>query len=320
MKRFNNILYILDSKMKEPSASLMRAISIAKNNQADITLLQVLPKISISSHSKEIDIDGDEIRKSIFENEESNLNKLVTSLEGDVKVKSMFRVGKQYIESIRAVEAEKFDLVVKEACDIGWLDRFIGSDDMHLLRMCPCPVWLMKKSEKLNYDHIMAAVDFDTDEGESCNNELNSMIVDLASSVCISDLASLHVVNIYDVPEAGFVSRWVEHPDEVKRKLYEYKLDQSTYKMDTLVEELKKSLSEESYKYLSPVSHVVMGVPDRELPKVASEVKADLVVMGTVARTGIAGIVIGNTAESVLYQLECSVLAIKPKSFISPIV
>jgi nucleotide-binding universal stress UspA family protein len=41
--------------------------------------------------------------------------------------------------------------------------------------------------------------------------------------------------------------------------------------------------------------------------------------MGTVARTGIAGFFMGNTAESILTQLECSVLTLKPQGFVSPV-
>ncbi|HOO52306.1 MAG TPA: universal stress protein [Alphaproteobacteria bacterium] len=42
-------------------------------------------------------------------------------------------------------------------------------------------------------------------------------------------------------------------------------------------------------------------------------------VMGTVGRTGIPGFFIGNTADSVLRQVGCSVLAIKPKGFSTPV-
>ena len=38
----------------------------------------------------------------------------------------------------------------------------------------------------------------------------------------------------------------------------------------------------------------------------------DLVVMGSVARAGIAGMLIGNTAERLLRKLPCSVLVVKP--------
>ena len=45
----------------------------------------------------------------------------------------------------------------------------------------------------------------------------------------------------------------------------------------------------------------------------------DLIVMGTIARTGVAGALMGNTAEHVLDHVQCSVLAIKPDGFISPV-
>ena len=47
--------------------------------------------------------------------------------------------------------------------------------------------------------------------------------------------------------------------------------------------------------------------------------KIDLIVMGTVARTGIPGLIIGNTAESTLSQIHCSVLAVTPPGFVTPV-
>jgi len=41
--------------------------------------------------------------------------------------------------------------------------------------------------------------------------------------------------------------------------------------------------------------------------------------MGTVARTGIQGFIMGNTAENILNQLDCSVLAVKPPGFVTPV-
>ena len=61
------------------------------------------------------------------------------------------------------------------------------------------------------------------------------------------------------------------------------------------------------------------GSPSREIPALAKRLKADLVVMGTAGRSGIPGLIMGNTAETVLYQLDCSVVAIKPPGFVSPV-
>ncbi len=51
----------------------------------------------------------------------------------------------------------------------------------------------------------------------------------------------------------------------------------------------------------------------------AKQAGIDLIVMGTIARTGMAGALMGNTAEQVLDQAECAVLTIKPNEFISPV-
>ena len=49
------------------------------------------------------------------------------------------------------------------------------------------------------------------------------------------------------------------------------------------------------------------------------ELLADLFVEGTFTRPGISGLMIGNTAEAILNQLTCSVLAIKPPGFQTPV-
>ena len=55
------------------------------------------------------------------------------------------------------------------------------------------------------------------------------------------------------------------------------------------------------------------------IPKLAHEKQVDLIVMGTVCRTGIGGFFIGNTAEKILQDVDCSVLTVKPEGFVSPV-
>lgn len=55
------------------------------------------------------------------------------------------------------------------------------------------------------------------------------------------------------------------------------------------------------------------------IPKLAQAKEVDLIVMGTVSRAGIAGLLIGNTAEKVLRRVDCSMLTVKPEGFISPV-
>ena len=89
--------------------------------------------------------------------------------------------------------------------------------------------------------------------------------------------------------------------------------------LDRLMGQAKKWTGEEVYKSVRPNTHLSRGDARNVIPELARELHADLVVMGTVARTGISGLLIGNTAESILDQLECSVLAVKPPGFVSPV-
>jgi nucleotide-binding universal stress UspA family protein len=59
----------------------------------------------------------------------------------------------------------------------------------------------------------------------------------------------------------------------------------------------------------------VYGEPEEAIARFVESHGIDVVVMGTVARTGIAGVVMGNTAERVLQRLRGSVLAVKPPGF-----
>ena len=53
------------------------------------------------------------------------------------------------------------------------------------------------------------------------------------------------------------------------------------------------------------------------IPYTAQKLSAVVTVVGTVARTGLSGALIGNTAEVVLDALESDVLVLKPDEIIA---
>ncbi|EOW9248181.1 TPA: universal stress protein, partial [Vibrio cholerae] len=61
------------------------------------------------------------------------------------------------------------------------------------------------------------------------------------------------------------------------------------------------------------------GEPREVLPEYVISNEIDLVILGSMSRTGISGFVMGNTAESMINQLECSVMTLKPDSFKPPV-
>ena len=66
-------------------------------------------------------------------------------------------------------------------------------------------------------------------------------------------------------------------------------------------------------------SHLSWGTPWKEICQAAQRLSVDLIVLGTVGRSGIKGVLLGNTAEQVLGTCDCSILTVKPDGFVSPI-
>jgi hypothetical protein len=88
---------------------------------------------------------------------------------------------------------------IPEARD--WRDRLFGSDDMHLLRKCPFPVWLIKPQAPKSYRRDLAAVDVDDAHPQAelgSRRALNLQILEIASSLALSGFGELHVVHAWD--------------------------------------------------------------------------------------------------------------------------
>jgi universal stress protein E len=65
--------------------------------------------------------------------------------------------------------------------------------------------------------------------------------------------------------------------------------------------------------------YMLKGEAGRLIPALAKAREVELIVMGTESRTGVTGFLIGNTAEKVMRQADCSVLVVKPDKFVTPV-
>jgi nucleotide-binding universal stress UspA family protein len=91
-------------------------------------------------------------------------------------------------------------------------------------------------------------------------------------------------------------------------------------KLEKLVENFRSKLKRSEAARFAPETHLVKGDPGSAIPIELERLRADLLVMGTFSRRGLTGFVIGNTAETILHRLECSVVVTKPGGFVSPVV
>jgi nucleotide-binding universal stress UspA family protein len=320
MKRFKNILYVNETGVNQSSA-MARAVSLAKHNQADLTIVDVISDKIIAA-AVGLPPDGpsaEELKTEVAADRRRALASLIAPFTQGPDIRIQVVTGKRFLEVIRMVLSQSFDLVIKPAENPDWVDRLFGSDDMHLLRKCPCPVWLIKPSEKLRYKTVLAAVDIDLLNPLPTNQNLNQTILELAGSIALADNASLHLAHAWDASaEQTFLSQKGISAESVDAYVGEKKTmhENGLSKLGIALKEWTKT---SALKTIAPRLHLIQGPAKKMIPQLANDLSADLVVMGTIARGGIPGFIIGNTAEAVFYQLICSVLAVKPPGFKSPV-
>ena len=319
MQRFKNILCVI-GRRGDHCQALARSVNLAESNQARLRVVMVAEKISLGMGMPEGGPVSEQLQSAVLRGSEELLKSATRPYRDCVDIDSGVLVGTPFLEVIREVLRSRHDLVVKTAEDPEWLDRLFGSDDMHLLRKCPCPVWLLKPGVARRFRNILAAVDVDdahSPEELELRLTLNDQVLQLAASLAVAEFARLHIGHAWDA--IGVDSLRGGFLRNLKAQLDLYFEQVRLHRKDNLDRLLQRLVSDVGPEVLEIKPHLVKGAPREAIPALASAVEADLVIMGTVARTGIAGFIVGNTAEMILSQINCSVLAVKPPGFSSPV-
>ena len=322
MKRFKDILCVVVPG-KACKSAIERAVTLAENNQAGLTVVDVAPRVTAGIGMPEGGPISADLQAAVVSTHAQELETLVDPYRKRIKIQTKILVGTPFLEIIREVLRKGSDLVIKNPETADWLDRLFGSDDMHLLRKCPCPVWLVKPKAAGPYRRVLATVDVDesyTEDELETRRKLNRQVLELASSLALSEFAELHVVSVWNPFAEGIMhTTMMSTPEEEinsyvnkTRRLHEENLDQ-------LMNKTIRNMGKQASRYIDPTTHLLKGSARKEIPGLAKRIEADLVVMGTVARTGVSGFIMGNTAETILNQIDCSVLAIKPPGFKTPV-
>jgi len=252
-----------------------------------------------------------ELLEIVVNDQRRRVQEIEARIAGEgIKTTSQVVAGTPFLKTIRKVLKEGYDLVILGPDGEPALgERFLGGSSMHLMRKCPCPVWVMKPGRRRRFMRILAAVA--PDAFNQGRDALNATIMDLASSLAEREQAELHVVHVLHVPPGYRLRR----PSGITR----HRRDG----WDQMVREHnRKALYNllDAYKDGVPGhAHLLRGRPAVLIPKLVKKERIDLVVMGTVCRTGVPGFFMGNTAESILQQVECSVLTVKPDGFVTPV-
>ena len=243
--------------------------------------------------------------------------------------------GKIFVDVIRHAAAWDIELVVKPMSHTSALHaQVFGSTDLHLLRKCPCPVWILRKPAGQGAAQapertpvVMAAVDFDafqTPEDDAdevrAQDALNREIMASALGIALAHGAGLVIVHVWQAPAEGLLQR--ASPGITPAQLRHYVKDAENRHhagLDDLVGVARDMLGRVQGTKPSITTRLLQGQPEDAIAEEANRVHPLALVMGTVGRSGIPGVIIGNTAEDILTAVDGAVLAVKPPGFRSPV-
>ena len=311
MKRFKNILVVLDMGAGD-KAILRRAASLAENNQAQLTVVNVIKELPRDMPMLIVAITPMKLQELIVGERRKYLEQIVaTPTKKGVQIDYNVLIGTPFLEIIRQVLRQKHDLVIMAAEGRKELKgRLFGSTSLHLMRKCPCPVWVMKPTWRERFHRILAAVDPMCADDEK--NLLNIKIMGLATSLAKMEQSELHIVHAWNFRGDDLLG--------VRGRMFGETIGQLANQTRAIHKKgFDRLIGNYPLKNLNFRLHFLKGDPAALITDLAAEHAIDLIVMGTVCRTGVAGFFIGNTAENVLEQVDCSVLTLKPEGFVSPV-
>ena len=230
---------------------------------------------------------------------ESTLEKLVASTEEKgVSATYLLGRGKAWMELIRSVIDDGDEFVFAGTAAAAALARAIfGGTTQKLVRKCPVPVWVTKEKSTLTSGCVLAPHDLE---------ETGEMVTRQAAQIATELGAPLKILHALHLPEL----------DHFLGNILSTQLTQEKRRARATIEEhLKLAGYQGDYEIILEV-----GPPAPAINRFLRENEVRLLVMGSVGRSGIPGLIVGNTAETLLPWVGCSLLALKPEGFVSPVV
>jgi len=302
---YKNILVVVDPTT-EHQPSLDRAAYLARSYGAKISLILCIYDLSYEMTSMLSSEEREAMRQGVISQQQLWVNQLIEKY-GDLEIQSTVTWHNRPFEAIiRHVIEHKIDLLVKSTHKHGKIKSVIFTPtDWHLLRKSPCDVLLVKEHAWPEGGTILTAVNAISEDEDHI--DLNKKVIQHATDIAKVVSGKVRLVNGYPGT-----------PVNIAIEIPEFNLNEYNSSVRKLhLQAMEKIALEFGLDKSSCITEE--GLAEDVIPAIAQELDVELVIIGTIGRTGLSAAFIGNTAEHVIDQLDCDLLAVKPAGFRSPL-
>lgn len=276
----------------EEAVELARCLGIEK-----LRVVFVYEELAADIRAKLEDLGQEEIAGAILEQVQKDFERHIAehpvSIEG-FKAELDVRTGQPSGEVLLSAAEAEADIVVCGASGKGMLERFLlGSTAQRLVRQALADVLVVKPRENAGFRRIAVGVDM-----SACSRHALETALQLAASC---EEGELHVVHAYALPSLANLSALSDVQSFTTELAQEAEGELATW------------LESVDMGNVTTFAHVLEGRATSALEDFVVAKDCDLLVLGSVGRTGLARVLIGNTAERILRRVPCSMLVVKPQ-------
>jgi len=201
---------------------------------------------------------------------------------------------------VREVASAHHDLVLTAVSAPGVVQS-AGTTAARLVRECPCPTLLARPGRRRRYRVLIA---IDPAPLDRRNAAMNALLLETGIAMADVDKQEPHVLHAWDVYDERYLRRHGLRADEMEQFVVKAQ-EKAREALERTIAPYRRHLSARHV-------HVERGTPRKVIPAFVVNHGIELLVIGTVARSGLARHLIGNTAEVLLGQMPCSMLVVRP--------
>ncbi len=312
MRNISKVLVVIDPTVHEQPA-LARAAWVAEKCGAELHLLVCYYNEYLSGDRLFDSPSLKKARAEVIDAQEKHLAELAAPLRerGLPTTTAATWDHPLYAGIVRHAVDCKADMVFKDTHHHSAVTRaFLSNTDWNLIRTCPVPLWLVKPRDFSSKPTFIAAIDPMNQNDKPA--ALDDEIIQLGKALTDKASGELHAFHSYD-PRVAVATATanayipVSLPfDEIEQQMHD---------------DHEKRFSEITsfHGIADDHAHLVAGLTHEELPAIAEQLEADVVIMGAVARNRWKRLFIGATAERTLEHLPCDLLIVKPDWFHTPV-
>lgn len=276
--------------------ALKEAIRLSRWNNASVCAVHVIDTLVVTELEEALSPYQQKICDNLIDDARKEWARHAAKIDGAANVRFEVRIDNRVRGLLAKAREAKADLLIVGAYGNRKPDVGMGTVATACVRHAHCPVLLIRDTMGGGFKNVAACADFSPTSLEA---------VDQAARICTQDNAALHVVHVFQPLWQDFTfpaSMPVSTPDFHKQY------------QQTLLRRLKEWASKLGHplEYVKP-SYAAVEYPGHRTGIVdyAKSNGIDLLVLGTRGKTNMRDVLLGSTAEKVLRDAPCSVLAVR---------